>query len=255
MIRRRSACRLCALALAATLAASPAPRSAPALPGPAGTFSIVGYDPATGEIGVAVQSRVFSVGNGAIWGEAGVGVVATQAWVDVGYGRQALDLLRRGHAPREVVRRVLEADPDPHPETWPKTGRQFAVMDARGRVAVHTGPRASPWAGHRIGAHCAAQGNILAGPQVVERMVAAFEAGRGHLSFRLLAALEAGQQAGGDRRGMQSAAMLIVQEDGGIWLNQDVVLRLQVDDQEHPIGELRRLVEIAAEQRGRFRLR
>jgi uncharacterized Ntn-hydrolase superfamily protein len=220
---------------------------------PVATFSIVGFDPETGETGVAVQSRVFSVGNGVIWGEAGVGVVATQAWVDVSYGPQALELLRQGLSPSAVVETVLENDPDPHPEDWPKAGRQFSVMDAEGEVATYTGPQASDWAGHKIGQFCSAQGNILAGPEVVERMVEAFEDTDGHLSFRLLAALEAGQAAGGDRRGMQSAAMLVVQEDGGVWLNNDVVMRLQVEDHEQPIAELRRLVEIAARQRARFR--
>ena len=118
-------------------------------------------------------------------------------------------------------------------------------------VATHTGPKASEWAGHRIGPFCSAQGNILAGPAVVDGMVKAFEETGGHLSFRLLAALEAGQAAGGDTRGMQSAALLIVREDGGVWLNNDVVLRLQVDDAEDPIAELRRLVELAARQRRR----
>lgn len=217
--------------------------------GPVATFSILGYDPATGEVGAAVQSRVFSVGNGVIWGEANVGVVATQAWVDVSYGPQALELLSGGHAPQQVVEKLLERDPDPYPERWPKAGRQFSVMSTAGEVATHTGPKASEWAGHEIGEHCSAQGNILAGPEVVKAMVDAFETTDGHLSFRLLAALEAGQAAGGDRRGQQSAAMLIVKEDGGVWLNNDVVLRLQVDDHPEPIAELRRLVEKAAEQR------
>lgn len=216
---------------------------------PVATFSIVGFDPQTGEVGVAVQSRVFSVGNGVIWGEAGVGVVATQAWVDVSYGPQGLGFLRQGLSPSEVVEKILENDPDPHPEDWPEAGRQFSVMDAKGEVATYTGPKASDWAGHRIGSYCSAQGNILAGPEVVEEMVRAFEETEGHLSFKLLAALEAGQAAGGDQRGMQSAAMLIVKEDGGVWLNNDVVLRLQVEDGEEPIQELRRLVEIAARQR------
>lgn len=213
---------------------------------PVGTFSIVGYDPATGEVGVAVQSRVFAVGNGVIWGEAGVGVVATQAVVDVSYGPQGLALMREGYSPADAVREILARDPDPDPERWTKQGRQFSIMNARGDVATHTGPRASDWAGHRIGEYCSAQGNILAGPAVVEDMVAAFESTEGHLSLRLQAALEAGQAAGGDTRGMQSAAMLIVQEDGGVWLNNDVVLRLQVDDHDEPIAEMRRLVEIAA---------
>lgn len=218
---------------------------------PVATFSIVGYDPATGEVGVAVQSRVFSVGNGVVWGEADVGVVATQAWVDVSYGPKGLALLKEGLSPQEVVDRLLAEDTDPLGEQWPKAGRQFSVMDATGTVATHTGPMASEWAGHRIGEYCSAQGNILAGPAVVEDMVSAFEETEGHLSYRLLAALEAGQAAGGDRRGMQSAAMLIVKEDGGVWLNNDVVLRLQVDDNPQPIAELRRLVDIAARQRER----
>ncbi len=217
------------------------------------TFSILGYDPETGEVGGAVQSRVFSVGNGVLWGEAGTGMVATQAIVDVSYGPQALELLRQAVPPTEVVRRVWEADPDPRPDRWTKHGRQFAVMNARGEAAAYTGPRASDWAGHKTEQHVTAQGNILAGEAVVSDMVAAFNQTEGHLSLRLLAALEAGQAAGGDTRGMQSAAMLIVNEDGGVWLNNDVVLRLQVDDHPEPIQELGRLVEIAARQRDRIR--
>lgn len=217
-----------------------------------GTFSILGYDPETGEVGVAVQSRVFSVGNGVVWGEAGVGVVATQAIVDVSYGPQAMELLRQGLPPQEIVDRVWESDPDPDPERWTKHGRQFSVMNAQGEVATYTGPEASAWAGHRIGEFSSAQGNILAGPEVVDGMIEALEGTAGHLSLRLLAALEAGQAAGGDIRGMQSAAMLIVREGGGVWLNNDVVLRLQVDDSPEPIAELRRLVEIAAAQRERI---
>jgi uncharacterized Ntn-hydrolase superfamily protein len=216
---------------------------------PVATFSILGYDPETGLLGAAVQSRVFSVGNGVLWGEAGVGIVATQAIVDVSYGPQALGLLRENVAPEDIVRIIWERDPDPGylGYDWPKSGRQFAVMNAEGDVAVFTGEEASEWAGHEIGKFVSAQGNILAGPEVVKSMVAAFEATDGHLSLRLMAALEAGQAAGGDTRGMQSAAMLIVKEDGGIWLNNDVVLRLQVDDHEQPVAELRRLVEKAHE--------
>ena len=220
---------------------------------PVATFSILGFDPETGEVGAAVQSRVFSVGNGVIWGEAGVGVVATQAVVDVSYGPQALALLRAGMSPEEAVAEILRTDANPRPDDWPIEGRQFSVMDALGNVATHTGPGASEWAGHRLGRHVSAQGNILAGPEVVEQMVEALEVTEGHLSLRLLAALEAGQAAGGDRRGMQSAAMLVVRKDGGVWLHNDVVLRLQVDDSDRPIAELRRLVEMAAAQRARIR--
>jgi uncharacterized Ntn-hydrolase superfamily protein len=219
---------------------------------PIATFSILGFDPATGEIGGAVQSRVFSVGNGVLWAEAGVGAVATQAIVDVSYGPQALALLRKGLAPAQILKQIWDNDPDPgyRNQRWPKAGRQFAVMNAKGEYAAFTGPEASPWAGQKSGKFCTAQGNILAGEAVVTSMVQAFERTEGHLSFRLLAALEAGQEAGGDTRGMQSAAMLIVKEDGGVWLNNDVVLRLQVDDNPEPIKELRRLVERAARQRG-----
>lgn len=220
---------------------------------PVATFSILGYDPETGEVGGAVQSRVFSVGNGVLWAEANVGVVATQAIVDVSYGPQALELLRQDVPPEDVIRRVWEGDPDPRPDGWTKQGRQFAVMNHEGEVAAFTGPEASDWAGHRTVRHASAQGNILAGPEVVERMIEAFESTSGHLSFRLQAALEAGQEAGGDTRGQQSAAMLIVKEGAGVWLNNDVVLRLQVDDSPEPIRELRRLVELAGEQRERIR--
>jgi uncharacterized Ntn-hydrolase superfamily protein len=221
---------------------------------PVATFSILAMDPATGEIGGAVQSRVFSVGNGVLWAEAGVGVVATQAIVDVSYGPQAIALLKQGLTAEQVVKRVWDADPDPRPSDWTKQGRQFAVVDAKGNVFAFTGPRASAWAGHRScsapSTPCTAQGNILAGEAVVDSMVTAYQRTAGQqISMRLMAALEAGQAAGGDRRGMQSAAMLVVKKGGGVWLNNDVVLRLQVDDNPEPIVELRRLVEHAARRR------
>ena len=222
----------------------------PALPWPpVATFSILGYDPATGDVGGAVQSRVFSVGNGVLWAEAGVGAAATQAIVDVSYGPQAIALLRQGVKPADVVKRVWQSDSDPRPTDWTKEGRQFAVIDAQGNVAAYTGPKATEWAGDKQGKYCTAQGNILASAEVVNAMVAAFENTSGHLSMRLMAALEAGQVAGGDKRGMQSAAMLIVKKDGGVWLHNDVVLRLQVDDSPEPIKELRRLVDKAATMR------
>ena len=216
---------------------------------PVATFSILGYDPATGEVGGAVQSRVFSVGNGVLWAEAGVGAAATQAIVDVSYGPQAIALLRKGVKPADVVKQVWDSDPDPRPTDWTKLGRQFAVIDVQGNVAAYTGPKATEWAGDKQGKYCTAQGNILASPDVVSAMVKAFEETTGHISLRLLAALEAGQIAGGDKRGMQSAAMLIVKKDGGVWLHNDVVLRLQVDDNPTPIAELRRLVEKNVTQR------
>jgi uncharacterized Ntn-hydrolase superfamily protein len=213
------------------------------VPDPVATFSILGFDPATGEIGGAVQSRVFSVGNGVLWGEAGVGMVATQAIVDVSYGPKALAVLRAGVSPEATIKAVWDSDPDPRPENWTKQGRQFAVIDAKGNTAVFTGPKASNWAGHRQGKFATAQGNILAGEPVVANMIKAFEEAQGHLSMRLMAALDAGQAAGGDTRGMQSAAVLIVGKGLGVWLNNDTVLRLQVDDSPEPLKEMRRLIE------------
>jgi uncharacterized Ntn-hydrolase superfamily protein len=209
-----------------------------------GTFSILGYDPATGEVGGAVQSRVFSVGNGVLWADADAGVAATQAIVDVGYGLRALELLRKGLAPNAIVKQIWDQDPDPLPDTWSKQGRQFAVMNLKGDYAAFTGPKASDWAGHKSGTFTTAQGNILAGPAVVNNMVEAFEMTSGHLSQRLVAALEGGQAGGGDKRGQQSAAIVIVKKNCGVWLHNDVVLRLQVDDNPEPIKELKRLVEM-----------
>ena len=226
----------------------PTPAAQQPLPEPVATFSILGYDPASGEVGGAVQSRVFSVGNGVLWAQADVGVVATQAIVDVSYGPKGLQLLRDGLMPSAIIKLIWESDPDPglNGRPWPKEGRQFAVMDAKGNYAAFTGPKASTWAGHHGGKYCTAQGNILAGEAVVKGMVEAFEKTEGHLSLRFMAALDAGQAAGGDTRGMQSAAMLIVKKGGGVWLNNDVVLRLQVDDSPDPLKELRRLVEMNA---------
>ena len=248
---RRTLVPVVLLVLSAALGA---PRAQAPLPESPGTFSILGYDPATGEVGGAVQSRVFSAGNGVLWAEAGVGAAATQAIVDVSYGPKALQLLKAGLAPAAIIQAILDSDPDPglRGQPWPKAGRQFAVMDASGTYAAYTGPKADSWAGNKGGKFCTAQGNILAGEAVVTDMVKAFESSTGHLSLRLMAALDAGQAAGGDSRGKQSAAMLIVKKDGGVWLHNDVVLRLQVDDNPEPLKELRRLVEMNAR---RFRPR
>jgi uncharacterized Ntn-hydrolase superfamily protein len=239
---------ICAAIFALLIVSVRAQQSAEQLPPYPGTFSILGFDPQTGEIGGAVQSRVFSVGNGVLWAEAGVGAAATQAIVDVSYGPKALQLLRAGMSPSAIVKAIWDSDPDPgyRDQPWPKDGRQFAVMDAQGNYAAFTGPKADAWAGHKGGKFCTAQGNILAGEAVVNNMVEAFEKTEGHLSLRLMAALDAGQAGGGDKRGMQSAAMLIVKKDGGVWLHNDVVLRLQVDDNPEPLKELRRLVEMNA---------
>src|SRR5206468_12407120 len=134
--------------------------------------------------------------------------------------------------PEQVVKSIWESDPDPQPERWSKEGRQFAVIDAKGNVYAYTGPKATPWAGNKAcsapNTHCTAQGNILAGPAVVDSMVAFFERTKGHLAHRLVAALEGGQSAGGDKRGQESAALIIVKKNAGVWLHNDTVLRLQV---------------------------
>ena len=154
---------------------------------PVATFSILGYDPATGEVGGAVQSRVFSVGNGVLWAEADVGAAATQAVVDVSYGPKCLALLREGLKPADIIKRVWESDPDPRPQNWSKQGRQFAVINAKGEAAAFTGPKADAWAGHKVGKNCTAQGNILAAPAVVDGTVEAFEKAEGRLALRLVA--------------------------------------------------------------------
>jgi uncharacterized Ntn-hydrolase superfamily protein len=238
-VQALAACAMIVAILAAwpSTQAEQTPSSAP------GTFSILGFDPATGEVGGAVQSRVFSVGSRNIWADASAGAAVTQATGDTSYGPQALALLRKGMAPAAIVKQIWESDPDPLPVEWSKQGRQFAVINLKGEYAAFTGPKSTEWAGHKGGKYVTAQGNILVGEAVVTNMVEAFEKTTGHLSMRFVAALEAGQAAGGDKRGQQSAAMFIVKKNGGPYLNNDTVLRLQVDDNPEPIKELRRLVE------------
>ena len=242
--RRLLSLSCCVIVLAGAAALAQAPRVEPVDVNAApGTFSILGYDPQTGEVGGAVQSSVFSVGSRNIWADADAGAVVTQATVDVSYAPQSLALLKKGMAPAAIVKQLWDNDPDPLPKVWSKNGRQFAVMNLKGEYAAFTGSISTPWAGHRGGKYCTAQGNILTGEAVVNDMVAAFEKTTGHLSERLVAALVAGQAAGGDKRGQQSAAMWIVKKGAGFWLNNDTVLRLQVDDSKEPIKELGRLVE------------
>jgi uncharacterized Ntn-hydrolase superfamily protein len=214
------------------------------------TFSIVAYEPETGAMGCAVQSRYFAVGAVVCWGEAGVGVVATQANVNVGYGPKGIDLLREGLSAQQVVDRLLAED------TFPgKDGRQLAVVDARGRIAVHTGAAANAWAGHKTGANFSAQGNILAGAAVVDGMASAFESSKSSFAERLVTALEGGQAAGGDSRGQQSAAILVVQKGAGRNINNDVAVRLHVDDDTAPIAELRRLLNVQLAMNALFQSR
>jgi uncharacterized Ntn-hydrolase superfamily protein len=206
---------------------------------PVSTFSIVAIDPQTGEMGVAVASRYFSVGSVVPWAMADVGAVATQANVNVGYGQQALDLLRQGLTAPEVLKKILADD-----KFEGKDGRQVAIVDAKGNVAAYTGPNAPKWAGDRQGKTWSAQGNILVGPQVPESMGKAFDATPGELAEKLYAALKAGDSAGGDARGRQSASMLVVKKQGGRNINNDRYIYINVDDNPDPFTELRRLLDL-----------
>jgi uncharacterized Ntn-hydrolase superfamily protein len=203
------------------------------------TFSIVAYDPATGDCGVTVASKYFSVGAVVPWAEAGVGCIATQANVNVGYGPHGLELLRRGLTAQQVIDKLLADD------TFPgKDGRQLAVIDKQGNVAAFTGPNAPNWAGDRQGKTWSAQGNILVGPRVPEAMGRAFDATEGDLAEKLFAALQAGDGAGGDSRGKQSASMLVVGIGRGRNINNDRLIYINVDDSPAPIPELRRLLDL-----------
>ena len=203
------------------------------------TFSIVGYDPVIGDWGVAVASRYFSVGSVVPWAEAGVGAIATQANVNVGYGPRGLELLRQGLAAKDVLAKLLAED-----QFLPTDGRQVAIIDRNGNIAAYTGPNAPKWAGDRQGKTWSAQGNILVGSQVPEAMGRAFEATEGELAEKLFAALKAGDDAGGDSRGKQSASMLVVRKGGGRNINNDRYIYINVDDNPQPIPELRRLLDI-----------
>lgn len=225
------------LILAAPLAAG---SLGPALESPpVATFSIVAIDPANGDLGVAVASRYFSVGSVVPWAMAGVGAVATQANVNVGYGQLGIDLLRQGLTAQQVLAKLLADD------TFPgKDGRQVAIVDSKGNVAAYTGEKAVTWAGDRQGKTWSAQGNILTGPQVVEAMGRAFESTQGELAEKLYAALKAGDDAGGDSRGRQSASILVVRKQGGRNINNDRYVYINVDDHPQPLMELRRLLDL-----------
>ena len=203
------------------------------------TFSIVAYDPENADWGVAVASRYFSVGSVVPWAEAGVGAIATQANVNVGYGPRGMELLRQGRTAKEVLDQLLAED-----KFEGKDGRQVAIVDGKGAIAAYTGPNAPTWAGDRQGKTWSAQGNILVGPQVVESMGRAFEATHGELAERLFAALQAGDAAGGDARGKQSASMLVVRKQGGRNINNDRYIYINVDDNPQPFPELRRLLNL-----------
>jgi len=231
---------VCMLVLGATTgdageatAAGPAPHIS--------TFSIVARDPETGDFGVAVQSRYFAVGAVVPHASAGVGAIATQARGNLLYGPEGLELLADGIPSDEVIERLVAVDPL-------RTERQVGIVDAQGEAASFTGKDCLPWAGSRVGEHYAVQGNLLAGPQVVDAMATAFEAAPGDFPDRLVYALAAGQAAGGDMRGRQSAALLVVRKGGGYLGLTDRYIDLQVEDHATPIRELLRLLHIRQAQ-------
>jgi uncharacterized Ntn-hydrolase superfamily protein len=215
--------------LASTLATPPAPS----------TFSIVAADPEAGEVGVAVASRFFSVGSVVPWGRAGAGAVATQSFANTTFGPRGLDLLERGATPDEIVAILLRDDTD-------RDRRQFGVVSASGASATYSGKGCVPWAGGRSGPNYAVQGNILTGEPVVVALERGFLESKGKpLGERLYAALKAGDAAGGDSRGRQSAALLVVRAGGGYNGFTDRAIDVRVDDHADPIVESGRLLDLA----------
>jgi uncharacterized Ntn-hydrolase superfamily protein len=199
-----------------------------------GTYSIVGRDPRTGELGVAVQSHWFSVGPIVPWARVGVGAVATQANAEISYGPRGLELMASGLSAVEALRRLLAEDPI-------AATRQVAMVDADGRVAAHTGDGCMPYAGHITGDGVSCQANIMASETVWPAMLDAYHAADASLRDRLLAALDAAEAHGGDVRGRQSAAIIVVPAEGNPW---DTTVSLRVEDHPEPLIELRRLVAL-----------
>ena len=206
-------------------------------PPPVATFSIVAYDPATGELGVAVQSKFFAVGTVVPWAKTGVGAVATQSYANTTYGPRGLAMLEAGMTPQEVMDSLTGADEM-------RARRQAGIIDARGNAFTYTGDSCLAWAGGKTGKYYACQGNILVSQAVVDSMAAFYEASKGELALRLLDALEAGQRQGGDSRGVQSIALLVVKEEGGYSGYTDRYIDLRVDDAIEPFKEMRRLLHI-----------
>jgi len=203
------------------------------------TYSIVARDAATGEMGVAVQSHWFSVGSIVTWAEAGVGAIATQSFVEPAYGYEGLKLLKDGVPAPQALERMVAADAG-------RDGRQVAFIDAQGRVSAYTGAKAIAAAGHHVGTQYAVQANMMANDRVWPAMAKAFESTQGDLATRMLAALAAAQSVGGDIRGKQSAAILVVKgtSTGRPWAGADRVFDLRVEDHPDPVGELTRLVRL-----------
>jgi uncharacterized Ntn-hydrolase superfamily protein len=198
------------------------------------TYSIAACDLEAGQWGVATQSKFLAVGSVVPWAEPGVGAIATQAYANPRYGRDGLELLREGLSAEEVVARLTAADEG-------RAHRQLGIVDREGRAATFTGDECVDWAGGRIGRCYAAQGNILVSGETVAAIAESFERSSGPLAERLLDCLDAAQAAGGDRRGQQSAALLVVERDAGYAGLSDEVVDLRVEDHERPLEELRRI--------------
>ncbi len=198
------------------------------------TFSIVGFDPKTGELGVAVASKFLAVGSLVPWAKAGVGAVATQSWANVDYGYKGLELLAKGKSAQEVLNQLVAEDE--HKEV-----RQVGMVDAMGNAATYTGEMCYPWAGGITGPNFSCQGNILVSEETVKAMANTFQHAEGTLAERLLKALLAGEKAGGDSRGKQSASLLVVKKGGGYGGNHDRYIDLRVDDHAEPVSELLRI--------------
>ncbi|MCC7220509.1 MAG: DUF1028 domain-containing protein [Candidatus Contendobacter sp.] len=201
------------------------------------TFSIVAFDPATGDLGVAVQSKFPNVGVSIPFAKAGIGAVATQSYCNTSYGPRGLALLENGASPQQAIAILTGNDEQ-------RDYRQVGIIDAQGRTASFNGANCFDWAGSVQGQYCAAQGNTLAGPQVVENMAQTFAESSGSLAERLMTALQAGQAGGGDRRGQQSAALLVVRAGGGYGGFDDRYVDISVYDHPAPIAELARLYAI-----------
>lgn len=204
---------------------------------PAHTYSIVAFDKNTGEFGVAVQSHWFSVGSIVPWAESGVGAIATQSFVEVSYGPLGLELMRAGKSAEEALSALVRADKN-------ESVRQVAMVDAQGRAAAHTGKNCIPEAGHFIGDGFSCQANLMLKNTVWRAMAQAYQSTKEDLVDRLIAALEAAEREGGDIRGKQSAAIIIVKgKSSGVWW-KDRIYDLRVEDSSDPVGELKRLVRL-----------
>jgi uncharacterized Ntn-hydrolase superfamily protein len=204
---------------------------------PVTTFSLVASDPRTGDLGVAVASKFLAVGAVVPWARAGVGAVAAQAWANTSYGPRGLDLLAAGNYPKDALDTLIRDDSQAE-------HRQAGIVDAQGHSATWTGRECNSWAGGVAGPNFAAQGNILVGEATVTALAETFQRETGSLWRRMVAALAAGQRAGGDSRGQQSAALLVVREGGGYGGFNDRMIDLRVDDAAQPIDELVRLLDI-----------